>query len=102
MAGYARLPLGEAREAEFLDRFTAGASALKPGPGAEESTQLGPLVTAAQFAHVERLVNTGAKEGAELPAGDNRTGEVGYFFEPTVFDGVKDDMTIAGRRSSAR
>ncbi|MDN5796404.1 MAG: aldehyde dehydrogenase family protein [Intrasporangium sp.] len=94
-AAYTRFYVDKRREPEFLDKFVAGAESLRLGPGIEESTQLGPLVTAEHLAHVEKLVATGAEEGAQLLTGGKRTGERGYFFEPTVFAGVRDDMTIA-------
>ena len=64
------------------------------GPGADESTVLGPLVSAKHLAHVERLVGTGANDGAELVTGGRRIDRDGYFFEPTVFRGVSDDAEI--------
>jgi len=41
------------------------------------------------------LIESGVKEGAKLEAGGKRFGEKGFFIEPTVFSGVKDDMKIA-------
>lgn len=41
------------------------------------------------------MVDMGKKEGAKLMTGGNRMGTEGFFFEPTVFADVKDDMTIA-------
>ena len=68
---------------------------MKIGPGADESTQVGPLVSAEHIASVERLVQTGEKEGAQLVTGGARSlTEHGYFFQPTIFSGVKDGMTI--------
>jgi aldehyde dehydrogenase (NAD+) len=40
-------------------------------------------------------VEAGRKEGAKLLTGGKRVGERGYFIEPTVFDGVTDEMKIA-------
>ena len=40
-------------------------------------------------------IDIGKKEGATLEAGGARHGDKGYFVQPTVFSGVKDDMTIA-------
>nr|WP_199182922.1 aldehyde dehydrogenase family protein [Cryobacterium sp. M25] len=41
------------------------------------------------------MVTVGRAEGAELVTGGARAGEVGFFFQPTVFAGVRDDMAIA-------
>jgi aldehyde dehydrogenase (NAD+) len=40
-------------------------------------------------------VDVGQKQGARLVTGGHRVGEKGFFVEPTIFDGVKDDMAIA-------
>ena len=40
-------------------------------------------------------IDSGKDEGAELLTGGKRTGEAGYFIEPTVFANVQDDMKIA-------
>jgi aldehyde dehydrogenase (NAD+) len=41
------------------------------------------------------FIDSGKKEGAKLLLGGNRLGDRGYFIEPTVFDGVTDNMRIA-------
>ena len=49
----------------------------------------------AQFNKVTELIASGQTEGATLEAGGKRVGDKGYFVQPTVFSGVKDDMRIA-------
>lgn len=94
-AAYTRFYVDKKREDEFVDKFAAGVRSMKIGPGADESTQVGPLVSAEHIASVERLVQTGEKEGAQLVTGGARSlTEHGYFFQPTIFSGVKDGMTI--------
>ena len=63
-----------------------------------EGTVLGPLVSEAQYAKVQRLIKAGIDEGATLatgglgrPPGLNR----GYYAKPTVFANVTRSMTIA-------
>ena len=41
------------------------------------------------------LIEAGKKEGAKMECGGGRLGDKGYFIQPTVFSGVRDDMTIA-------
>lgn len=94
-AAYTRFYVDKKREAEFLDKFSSGVQELRLGPGLEEGTDLGPLVTAEHLDRVTELVGTGTQEGAELLTGGKRVDRRGYFFEPTVFGGVRDDMTIA-------
>ncbi|MCX2748366.1 aldehyde dehydrogenase family protein [Arthrobacter sp. MI7-26] len=94
-AAYSRFYVNKTREAEFVEKIAAGMDGLTLGSGLDASTQLGPLVSAEHLAHVERLVATGVPQGAELITGGRRAAETGYFFQPTVFAGVKDTMTIA-------
>ena len=44
---------------------------------------------------VENYARSGTQAGAEAIAGGKRIDRQGYFFEATVFDKVKQDMTIA-------
>jgi aldehyde dehydrogenase (NAD+) len=74
------------------------AEAVKPGDPAAGGTNIGPLANAAQFEKVERLIQKGIDEGAELITGgvgrpDGLT--KGYFVKPTVFANVRNSMTIA-------
>src|ERR1700733_7093052 len=48
-----------------------------------------------QFEKVMGYIETGKREGAEMLCGGKRVGDRGYFIAPTIFDNVKDDMTIA-------
>jgi alpha-ketoglutaric semialdehyde dehydrogenase len=77
----------------FLQRLADAAAKLKLGDGRAEKTDVGPLIHEASREKVERYVDIGRKEGAELVTGGKRpSGErlgQGYFFQPTVFAGVK-------------
>jgi succinate-semialdehyde dehydrogenase/glutarate-semialdehyde dehydrogenase len=76
--------------------LVAKASKLKIGNGIDKDTILGPLTTEKRLQEIETLVETTKKEGAKVlcggrrPAGFNK----GYFYEPTIFDDIKDDFTI--------
>ena len=52
---------------------------------------------AANIAKAEKLVRAAAKQGARVAFGGQQTrmDSGGYFVEPTIFDGVKQSMTIA-------
>ncbi|SMF70563.1 aldehyde dehydrogenase (NAD+) [Tistlia consotensis] len=74
------------------------AEGYRVGPPELEATQLGPLVSRAQFDKVQRLIARGVEEGARLVAGG--TGrpeglERGWYARPTVFAAVRNDMDIA-------
>jgi aldehyde dehydrogenase (NAD+) len=74
------------------------AEATKVGDPFTKGTNIGPLVSAAQFEKVQRLIKKGIEEGAELVAGGVGRPEGisrGYFVKPTVFARVRSEMTIA-------
>ena len=91
-----RFYIQESKKEEFINKFIERTKKLKIGNGMDEGVQLGPLTTDKRLAEIEELVETTNNEGAEVllggkrPAGFNK----GYFYEPTVFDGIKDDFTI--------
>jgi len=95
---YARFFVDSKRVDEFAEKAGAASEGMKLGPGIEESTELGPLITEEHLNRVDGYVKEGQKEGAELVTGGERAdGELasGFFYRPTVFSGVKDEMTIA-------
>ncbi|CUR56800.1 Aldehyde dehydrogenase [metagenome] len=68
------------------------------GDPADKATTLGPLVNARQFAHVQRLIQSGIDEGARLVTGGVGRPEGlerGYFVKPTIFADVTPSMRIA-------
>ena len=58
---------------------------------------MGPLVSAAQRAKVEGLIQAGRDEGAQIAYGGGRPAGLdrGFFVEPTLFVDVDNSMTIA-------
>jgi acyl-CoA reductase-like NAD-dependent aldehyde dehydrogenase len=73
------------------------AAKAKVGPGLEEDTELGPVVSAEQHERVLGYIDSGSSEGAELVTGGGVPEGLngGYFVEPTLFTGVSDDMKVA-------
>ncbi len=72
--------------------------ALRVGPGLDETSEMGPLITAEHCERVAGYVDTGALEGAAL-VHDGRGLSVaghegGHWLGPTLFDHVTTDMTI--------
>lgn len=80
---------------EFVERLAARAKARRVGDPLDASTEQGPQVSQEQLEKILHYVNLGTKEGANLAAGGQRKGSQGYFVEPTIFDNVTDNMTIA-------
>ena len=93
-----RMLVPRARMAEAAAIAKEAAAAVVAGDPRAEGTTIGPVVSAAQFAKIQGLIERGLAEGAELvaggpgrPAGLDR----GYYVRPTVFANVRNDMTIA-------
>ncbi|HEX6534087.1 MAG TPA: aldehyde dehydrogenase family protein [Gemmatimonadaceae bacterium] len=88
-----RLILQSGVHDEFLSRLVDKVKALRLGDGRKEGTDVGPLVNAAAVEKVERYIEIGQGEGADLLCGGRRaTGkglERGHFFEPTIFARVE-------------
>jgi aldehyde dehydrogenase (NAD+) len=90
------VPAARHEEAKAIAR--AAAERLVVGDVADPATDLGPVVSEAQFNKIQRLIQCGIDEGAELVTGGPGRPEHlnrGYFVRPTVFAGVRNDMTIA-------
>ena len=62
----------------------------------DKNTILGPLTTKKRLDEIESLVEKTKSEGAKVLCGGKRPSgyNKGYFYEPTIFDDVKDDFTI--------
>ena len=80
---------------EFVDKVVRRAKSRKLGDPLDQSTTQGPQVDEAQFQKILGYIDAGKKAGAECVVGGKRHGKKGYYIEPTVFAGVKDEMSIA-------
>jgi aldehyde dehydrogenase (NAD+) len=72
--------------------------AFTVGDPADPKIAVGPMVSQKQYERVQSYIRKGVAEGAEiLVGGEGRPQglESGYFVKPTVFVGVKNNMTIA-------
>ena len=83
----------------FVERLVEGANAMKLGDGLAPDTAMGPLVSDSHRSRVAGYVKIGADEGAKVVAGGVPPGEddlkAGYFFRPTILDGVTQEMKVA-------
>ena len=91
-----RFYIQESKKEEFVNLFVEKTKKLKIGDGMDPTVQLGPLTTKKRLNEIEDLVETTKKEGAKVLLGGKRPQgfNKGYFYEPTIFDNVKDDYTI--------
>lgn len=82
---------------EFVDALVGATASMKLGPALDGESGMGPVVSAEQLERVTGYIEIGRSEGAEVVTGGERATELGdgYFVQPTVFTGVRNDMKIA-------
>jgi len=90
-----RLFVEEAVHDEFVEKMLSRARSRVLGNPFDPRTTQGPQVDQAQFDKILGYIEKGKSQGAKCLTGGKRHGNTGYFIEPTVFDGVTDDMAIA-------
>jgi len=79
---------------QFVEKFLAKARSLKTGDPLDPDTQVGALIDANHACNVRKFISQASEEGATLLTGgigDESTAVV----EPTIFDGVTTDMSLA-------
>ncbi len=82
----------------FMEKVVDRAKKMQPGDPMDPKARLGPLVSEAQLASVKKYVALGEKEGARLLVGGRQPEPMpgkGYFYQPTIFDNVQPNSTIA-------
>jgi gamma-glutamyl-gamma-aminobutyraldehyde dehydrogenase/4-guanidinobutyraldehyde dehydrogenase/NAD-dependent aldehyde dehydrogenase len=92
-----RLLVEERIHDQFVEKVKAMAAMFQPGDPLSTGTMMGSMVDKTQMDRVLSYVDKGKKDGAALAVGGKqvRTETGGYYIEPTIFDGVANDMTIA-------
>ncbi|HEY3639104.1 MAG TPA: aldehyde dehydrogenase [Rhizomicrobium sp.] len=92
-----RLLVEEKIHDAFVEKVKAMANVFRPGDPLDTETKMGSMVDKTQMERVLSYVDQGKKDGASLAIGGRqaRTETGGYYIEPTIFDGVANDMTIA-------
>ena len=83
---------------DFLQKLVDRAKKLQPADPMDPKTRFGALVSERQMQTVLGYIEKGKAEGAKLVAGGERVSVgngKGCFVQPTIFDGVRNDMTIA-------
>src|SRR3989454_1628746 len=84
---------------DFVKKVAERAAKMKLGPGLQEDSQMGPVVSREQERNVLAYVDVGTKEGAKLLVGGKKvtSGELaaGNFLAPAGFDDVRPEMRIA-------
>ena len=94
-----RLILHRDIKAEFTAKLLEQTRQLRLGAAIDPHTDVGPLVNASQLERVQYYLEVAKSEGVDILIGgkpaQGQDLEQGYFFEPTILDGVKPQMRVA-------
>ena len=98
IAGSRLLVAGSVHE-ELVDRIASRARTIRMGNPLAPDTEMGPVATKEQLDKIESYVDAGTSAGAQLMCGGRKSDSDelrdGYFFEPTILDGVDNQMQVA-------
>jgi aldehyde dehydrogenase (NAD+) len=93
-----RLLVERSAHAALVAKLTERARSMRIGPGVSDP-DMGPIISKRQLETIERYVAIGTGEGATIAAGGGRPSGAslgqGYYFQPTLLDGVSADMRVA-------
>ena len=92
---YVQRPMYE----KFVDGFAKKLKRLKIGDPLDATTDIGPLVSAAQRDKVASYVDIGVNEGAKVAVGGKAPSlpapyDRGFYFEPTILYDARQDMRV--------
>jgi acyl-CoA reductase-like NAD-dependent aldehyde dehydrogenase len=80
---------------EFLERFAKRTDAIAVGPPLEETTEMGPMISAAQRQTALEYLAIGVGEGARRVTGGEVPEGAGYYLRPTVLADVDNAWRVA-------
>jgi len=81
---------------EFLDKVSKRIKNIKVGDPLSADSNMGSMISKGHLAKVDEYIQKGIDEGAKiLLGGVSETNQKGFFAKPTLFDNVKENMTIA-------
>ncbi|MCL4879348.1 MAG: aldehyde dehydrogenase family protein [Anaerolineae bacterium] len=78
----------------LLEALVEKARSIKIGNGLDETVKMGPLVNQKALDKVAGYMEVAKNEGVRILCGGSRALDKGYFFQPTLFDGVKPGMRV--------
>ncbi len=83
---------------KLVDKIHTKSQSLKVGPWSHKESEMGPVISKEHKEKIEQYINQGILEGASLLE-DGRNIKIqgyenGYFLGPTLFDNVKENMSI--------
>ena len=81
---------------DFLDKVSKRIKNIKVGDPLNTDSNMGSMISKGHLAKVDGYIQKGIDEGAKmLLGGVSETNQKGFFAKPTLFDNVKENMTIA-------
>jgi len=81
---------------EFLDKVSKRIKNIKVGDPLNTDSNMGSMISKGHLVTVDGYIQKGIDEGAKiLLGGVSETNQKGFFAKPTLFDNVKENMTIA-------
>lgn len=82
---------------QFMERIRERVTHIKVGDSLDYETTMGPLVSKSQQKRVLGYIETGKKDGAKLVCGGGKPEDMkkGFFVQPTIFEEVTNNSTIA-------
>jgi succinate-semialdehyde dehydrogenase/glutarate-semialdehyde dehydrogenase len=80
---------------DFLKKFVEGVAAIRIGDPMDESTQLGPLATAAIREDLDKQVKASVAAGARVLTGGQKLDREGFFYAPTVLADIPPNAPAA-------
>lgn len=94
-----RLLVHQSVHDEVVEKLAAASARIPVGMPLDPATQIGPVNNARQWDKVDAMVRAAVGEGAEVATGGAKPDALaetgGYFYAPTVLDGVTPQMEIA-------
>lgn len=90
-----RLLIQDSVADDFLSKLAARVMALRVGNPLDPGTEIGPLIHKTHFDKVCSYFDKARDDGATIAAGGARDGDQGWFVQPTLFTGARNDMAIA-------
>lgn len=79
----------------LLERIREAMDGVRIGPGHEQSTDMGPMISATQRRRALDIIEHSVGEGARVLRGGRAIPGDGYFFEPSIVIDARPDMRVS-------
>lgn len=79
---------------KFVERVLKITQTLKVGNGMDDTSDVAPLAFEKQLEKIKRLIADAKAKGVRILSGGKAIGEKGFFFEPTILEGVTAEMSV--------